>query len=124
MLQSVLLAKTDRHTHLGSPITVLSYPEDVCPMLCLKLCTVYFNLNSFGGKCIFLFIASKEPYKPVSSKLIAKWSCNIIQQIDSVSTAHSTGAVGLTNALFSGVSLDQVFKQEIGQEPQPFRDTT
>ena len=36
--QLVLLCKTDRPAHLGSPITVLSFPEDscVCPVLCLK----------------------------------------------------------------------------------------
>ena len=42
--------------------------------------------------------------------MIAKWICNIIQQIDDGSTAHSTGAVGSTNALYSGISLDQVLK--------------
>ena len=44
ILQPVLLGKTDRPAHLGSPIPFLSFPEDscVCPVLCLKICTIYF----------------------------------------------------------------------------------
>ena len=34
ILQPVLLGKNDRSAHLGSPIAVLSFPEDsyVCPV--------------------------------------------------------------------------------------------
>ena len=61
ILQPISLGKTHRPTHLGSPITVLSFPEDsyVCPLLCLKqyiLCS-----NNFRGKCTSLFIATKQP---------------------------------------------------------------
>ena len=110
ILQPISLGKTDRPTHLGSPITVLSFPEDsyVCPVLCLK--HYILSSNNFRGKFTSLFIATKQPYKPVSSKTIAKWICNIIRQIDSASTAHSTRAVGSTNALYNGISLDQVLK--------------
>ena len=30
ILQPVLFGKTDRPAHLGSPVTVLSFPEDSC----------------------------------------------------------------------------------------------
>ena len=68
ILQPISLGKTDRPTHLGSPITILSFPEDsyVCPVLCLK--QYILSSNNFRGKCTSLFIATKQPYKPVSSK--------------------------------------------------------
>ena len=50
ILQLISLGKTDRSTHLGCPITVLSFPENsfVCPVLCLK--QYILSSNNFRGK--------------------------------------------------------------------------
>ena len=95
ILQPISLGKTDRPTHLGSPITVLSFPEDsyVFPVLCLKL--YILSSNNFRGKCTSLFIATKQPYKPVSSKTVANWICYIIRQLTLLPQHIPLGLLGL-----------------------------
>ena len=60
ILQPVLLGKIDRPAHLGSPITVLCFPEDSCQCLSGILFETMYNifyLHSFRGKCTSFFIA-------------------------------------------------------------------
>ena len=113
------LAKQDRLSHFGVKVFIPAFKQN--KLLDPKRALYYylkktenFRKGPDGYDETALFLATKEPHKPVSAQTVSKWIVKVIKmaydgKISNIK-AHSTRAIGPSWAAYNGASMKSILE--------------